>query len=70
LEALTRLGNEKGYKLVGCNYTGSNAFFVREDLVSDKFLDPFTSEEHYEPLRYCFWLLNGHIPRIGPLVKV
>jgi hypothetical protein len=43
---------KKGYLLVGCNLTGINAFFVREDLVSEKFLSPFTAENHYEPARY------------------
>jgi len=42
----------KGYVLVGCNLTGANAFFVRKDLVGDKFLPPFTAEHHYEPARY------------------
>jgi hypothetical protein len=42
----------KGYALVGCNLTGVNAFFVREDLVADQFLPPFTAENHYEPARY------------------
>lgn len=41
-----------GYRLVGCNITGSNAFFVRNDLVADHFLEPFTAENHYEPARY------------------
>ncbi|MEO0406422.1 MAG: hypothetical protein AAF289_03625 [Cyanobacteria bacterium P01_A01_bin.135] len=43
---------QKGYCLVGCNISGVNAFFVRNDLVSDKFLAPFTAEHHYEPPRY------------------
>ncbi|HEY4366946.1 MAG TPA: FkbM family methyltransferase [Steroidobacteraceae bacterium] len=42
----------KGYALVGCSLTGANAFFVREDLVADKFLAPFTAQNHYEPARY------------------
>jgi hypothetical protein len=42
---------KKGYCLVGCNLTGVNAFFVRKDLVGEKFLKPFTAEVHYEPLR-------------------
>jgi hypothetical protein len=42
----------KGYCLVGCNLSGANAFFVRNDLISDKFLAPFTAEHHYEPARY------------------
>ena len=45
---------EKGYALVGCNLTGSNAFFVRQDLIKDRFCDPFTAENHFEPARY--WL--------------
>jgi hypothetical protein len=44
--------NIDGYCLVGCNVTGANAFFVREDLVADHFLKPFTAENHYEPARY------------------
>jgi hypothetical protein len=32
LAALTRLGEEKGYSLVGCNSAGNNAFFVRKDV--------------------------------------
>jgi hypothetical protein len=52
LTALERLGVSKGYKLVGCNLAGVNAFFVREDLVSDRFDAPFTAENHYEPPRF------------------
>lgn len=52
LKCLEHLGAELGYVLVGCELSGINAFFVREDLASeDKFLAPFTAEEHYEPLR-------------------
>ncbi len=43
---------KKGYNLVGCNLSGANAFFVRKDLVADRFLAPFTAENHYEPARY------------------
>lgn len=32
LSALARLGEEKGYSLVGCNSAGNNAFFVRKDV--------------------------------------
>jgi len=42
-----------GYCLVGCNLTGSNAFFVKHnDTPLPDFLFPFTSEVHYEPARY------------------
>lgn len=61
LTALERLGAEKGYKLVGCTLAGTNAFFVRDDLVGSLFSDPFTAENHYEPPRYYLTLTRpGH----------
>ena len=68
LKALERLGREKGYTLVGCNYTGVTAFFVRDDLVGDAFNGPFVSERLYEPPRYFIRMLGGHPPAVGPLV--
>ena len=72
LEALVRLGRAKGYRVVGCNISGSNAFFVREDLCADHFLEPATAEEHYEPPRHFFsFLLAGpQAPKPGPYVAV
>ncbi|HTP61158.1 MAG TPA: FkbM family methyltransferase [Burkholderiales bacterium] len=37
LQAIANLAARNGYRLVGTNITGVNAFFVRGDLVSDKF---------------------------------
>lgn len=54
LAAMYKLGMQKGYALVGCSLTGANAFFVREDLVSDHFVNPNDVAFHYEPPRY--WL--------------
>jgi hypothetical protein len=52
---------EKGYDLVGCNLTGSNAFFVRDDLTKDRFLTPFSAENHFEPARYWLGMMtSGH----------
>jgi hypothetical protein len=71
LEALVRLGREKGYRIVGCSVAGVNAFFVRDDLCGDKFLEPATAAEHYEPPRHFFHLLPaGHKGRPGPFVAV
>ena len=71
LEALVRLGRDKGYRIVGCNFSGANAFFVRDDIAGDLFLDPATAEEHYEPPRYFFAMLKaGHPPRPGPYIRV
>ena len=61
LKSYELLGRELGYMLVGCGLAGTNAFFVRSDLVTDLFEPPFTAEHHYEPPRY--WLARlrfGH----------
>jgi len=53
--------NETGYKLVACNLTGSNAFFVREELLEDKFHEPCNARHHYQPARYFLHgLMSGH----------
>jgi len=45
---------------------------VREDLCADHFLEPATTEEHYEPPRHFFsFLLSGpQAPKPGPYVTV
>jgi hypothetical protein len=60
LLALEQLGNEKGYSLVGCVFTGSSAFFVRKDLVGDLFEQPYSAENHYEPNRDFLLYKAGH----------
>jgi hypothetical protein len=70
LEALVRLGQSKGYRIVGCSFAGANAFFVRDDLCADHFVAPATAEEHYEPTRYFFAAQPGHRPRFGPYLTV
>ena len=70
LKALERLGREKGYSLVGCGLEGVNAFFVRDDLVGDLFLAPYTAENHYEPPRYWVGPPVGHLPGFGEWVNV
>ena len=60
LKALERLGRELGYSLVGCDLAGTNAFFVRDDLLADRFAAPFTAENHYEPVRYALLQTRGH----------
>ena len=71
LEALVRLGRAKGYRIVGCCFAGVNAFFVREDLCGGLFVEPATSEEHYEPPRYFARMMPaGHSGRPGPFQNV
>ncbi len=66
LKSMELLGLKKGYKLVGCNFHGTNAFFVREDLVKDKFSTPFNAEYHYEPARYHMINRYGHKRKFAP----
>lgn len=69
LKSLEVLGNEKGYKLVGCTFNGTNAFFVRNDLVKGNFGDNFTAEYHYEPARYFLIKKDGHRRGFGEWSK-
>jgi hypothetical protein len=62
LKAFEQLGREKGYRLVGCNWTGVNAFFVREDVAGDRFPDADTAEYHFEPPRYFAGPFYGGYP--------
>ena len=68
LLAITKIAGRKGYSLVGCGIAGVNAFFVRDDLLADKFQAPFTPENHYQPARYFLWqtYVSGHAPDWGP----
>jgi len=68
LKSLETLLLTKGYKLVGCNLSGVNAFFVREDLVEKNFLDDCSAENHYEPERVVLsaGLELHHPPSFGP----
>jgi hypothetical protein len=70
LVAITKAAAHKGYSLVGCNITGANAFFVRDDLLGNAFTGPFTAESHYEPARYFLWetFPSGHDPDWGSYV--
>jgi len=71
LKSLELLGADKGYKLVGCDFAGVNAFFVRQDLVENKFFEPFTAECHYERPRYYLSSRTGGHPRnFGEFLRV
>ena len=63
LKSFEYLFQKKGYLLVGCNITGSNAFFVRKDLMEEHFHSDCSAENHYEDLKY--WLLAGFSTRLG-----
>jgi hypothetical protein len=70
LKALEKLGTEKGYTLVGVDFMGVNAFFVRNDLVEDRFPGPHTSEAMFQPFRRSVAsMLKGKAPMFGPYVN-
>jgi len=50
LLALVKLGNSKGYTLIGCESCGVNAFFVRDELIERNFIAK-SIEELYRPFR-------------------
>jgi len=50
LPALAHLGRRKGYRLVGANSAGNNAFFVREDVAGS--LPAVTPREAFVPGRF------------------
>lgn len=68
LAALADLGDRKGYGLVGCNFSGIDAFFVRKDLIGDRFAGPFTAERHYRPPMYDAFVrgFSFHQRNVGP----
>lgn len=63
LKSFEILGREKGYRLVGTNLRGCNAFFVREDLCKDLFLGKGLAEELYNPLRMGLSFVSYHPSR-------
>lgn len=60
LKVLETIGRAGQMSLVGCEYLGNNAFFVRNALLGEYFLGPYTAERHYEPPRYCLLNHRGH----------
>lgn len=56
LAALVSLGARKGYYLIGCDTTGTNAFFLRDD-VRIEGVPALTSREAFRP--HANWLGRG-----------
>ena len=63
LKAIREVASKKGYRLVGTNLTGSNAFFVRDELCGFLFSADSSSENLYNPPRY--YLIFDHYTNIG-----
>ncbi|MCU0343784.1 MAG: hypothetical protein MUF28_08185 [Ignavibacterium sp.] len=70
LKSLELLGRQKGYELIGCDFAGCNAFFIRNDQNLDLFERPFTAEHHYEPPRYYLKRPSGHKQGFGPFEQM
>jgi hypothetical protein len=65
LKSFELLARSFGYSLVGCDFNGVNAFFVRDDQLGDHFEGPYTAENHYEPPRFTLaQFKRGHVPTI------
>lgn len=52
LKSFERLAQTLGYVLVGCDLSGTNAFFIQSGETLDLFAEPYTAENHHEPPRY------------------
>ncbi|WP_448207117.1 hypothetical protein [Azospirillum sp. sgz302134] len=52
LTSMARLASEKGYTLVGCTLYSANGFYVRNDLIGDRFTGPFTPERFFNHMNY------------------
>lgn len=50
LLALVKLGRQKGYSLVGCDKTGMNAFFVKNELIKGRFETKDASEAYRQAI--------------------
>ena len=62
LKMLEMIASAKGMSLVGCEYTGVNAFFVDLPEAVGRFQGPFTAETHWEPPRQSLAQHAGHKP--------
>lgn len=72
LLALVKLGNAKGYTLVGCDNRGVNAFFLRNDLIKDNF-EIKDIKRLFKPPRYGKKIKNkyvGHPPSNKSMIDV
>jgi hypothetical protein len=62
LKAMERIGAAKGMSLVACDGLGVNALFVAAPEAEGRFREPFTAENHHEPLRLHLVGRSGHPP--------
>jgi hypothetical protein len=63
LKSLELLGERLGFQLVGTNYNGVNAFFVKKELAKNLFPMPASAENLYNPARWRVRYISGHPSR-------
>ena len=61
---------KKAYSLVACSLSGTNAFFVKDELLQEFFLAPYTAEKHYQPQRYSLSFYDSYAHSYQSLVRV
>ena len=74
IKALESLGEKKGYRLVGCDTTGTNAFFLRNDLGNNQ-IPTLKASEAFRPQQN--WIQRGisqdqqlEIMKLMPYIEV
>lgn len=74
IKALESLGEKKGYRLVGCDTTGTNAFFLRNDLGNNQ-IPTLSASEAFQP--HQNWMQRGisedqqlEIMKLMPYIEV
>ena len=74
IKALESLGEKKGYRLVGCDTTGTNAFFLRNDL-GNNHIPTLKASEAFRP--HQNWIQRGisqdqqlEIMKLMPYIEV
>ncbi len=74
LLALARLGRSKGYTLIGCESQGVNAFFLRDDLLAERFavrsIQQLYSEPRYGVVQDGRCIGHRPTPRIRDMIEV
>jgi hypothetical protein len=74
LLALAKLGRVKGYTLIGCDSQGVNAFFVRNDLVGNRFCERSVEQLYRRPQygQVVHGKCIGHrpTPKISEMVEI
>ena len=62
LAAFVRLGKEKGYRLVGVERYGFNAFFLRNDVAQEIFPEVQPEDCFSHPMNK--WMMEVNLPKV------